>query len=746
MPASAAARLRVSARWADGSSAVGVGLFAEPIRPTAPTPSVRAVLGASGAVDWSGLAPGRWRVRSSAGTAETVDLAPAGDVELAWTLGTPHPLQVAVDPPPGYSPRTYEIFVSMPGDPTRMVAVGETDLRGRFRLPHFDPGSWLMAAWLKRNRSLVISLDHPRFRNDPFPRIDLPLLHARKRVLVTVLGPDGQALAGAHARFGGAGRFPALRRVDGLLCVDPVIERETKSDGTCALFRRSLWGGALSGRMRPEMRLEVSHPDFAPWSGRVDPNDDAVTIQLTRGARVEGTVRAAGGEPVAGAAIRWTWAGRSRSIYSDGAGRFRVPPLPTGPRDFLVTADGRADASRATLELVDGETIAWSPRLAPAPLIRGHAFDERGRPLVGAWVVLFETLPADPIAALSGDVPSVRWAPVQADGAFHFSEPRSVDPSEPDAPGERALRLFATRELVGAPLGWRDGVRSGEERIRLGPQATGPATGRVVVRWESGARADARGELLLTAPEAPVAVRGVRRGSEWGFDDLPAVTWTVVAWASDALPARVGHVDAVAGRTIALDVRPPAPWGALEVSVRDGAGRPFAPRLAELVSRAGPRVRLIARRDHGRESMSIDRAGTVHASAPPGEYLLVARAASTVHASRRVTIAADAVARFELALPDGTPRALRFELPPARAERAWDLWLAFRTPDGDLRLEDYRSVPHDVVDYADEWRLPAEELVLCATLLFESAVVATGTAPIPVAAPARPIELDLRGR
>ncbi|MCO8307281.1 MFS transporter [Streptomyces sp. RKCA744] len=133
-------------------------------------------------------------------------------------------------------------------------------------------------------------------------------------------------------------------------------------------------------------------------------------LRLSGGGGLTGSVRAVGGEPVAGATATATGPDGevAGSATADEKGEFALPELAPGTYTLTVAAAGhRPYASQ--VELAAGEPVRVDAELRPAARVRGTVRDRGGRPLGDARVSLLDA---------SGDV--VGQAITGADGSFGF--------------------------------------------------------------------------------------------------------------------------------------------------------------------------------------------------------------------------------------------------------------------------------------------------------------------------------------
>jgi protocatechuate 3,4-dioxygenase beta subunit len=117
-----------------------------------------------------------------------------------------------------------------------------------------------------------------------------------------------------------------------------------------------------------------------------------VVLELGSALRVEGTVRGAGGDPVAGARVDLRFASgpsRFERTTTDAEGRYALGPLAPGLGAFSVTAPRHADVSRQEQRL-GPDTGPVDFTLEPAPSLEGTVVDEEGRPVPGIELSLMD--------------------------------------------------------------------------------------------------------------------------------------------------------------------------------------------------------------------------------------------------------------------------------------------------------------------------------------------------------------------
>ncbi|AEM81377.1 MFS transporter [Streptomyces violaceusniger] len=133
-------------------------------------------------------------------------------------------------------------------------------------------------------------------------------------------------------------------------------------------------------------------------------------LRLSGGGGLTGSVRAVGGEPLAGATATATGpeGDVAASATADEKGEFALPELAPGTYTLTVAAAGHRPYA-TQVELTVGEPVRVDAELAPAARVRGTVRDRGGRPLGDTRVSLLDA---------SGDV--VGQVITGDDGSFGF--------------------------------------------------------------------------------------------------------------------------------------------------------------------------------------------------------------------------------------------------------------------------------------------------------------------------------------
>lgn len=193
-------------------------------------------------------------------------------------------------------------------------------------------------------------------------------------------------------------------------------------------------GGATVDGLVPEWnRVRVYAHGYAPvfLPVRLHPGGPVeVTVPLTAGATLVGTVRSVDGAPVPDAKVRsvvWGW---HSLTWTDAGGAYRIEHLPTGRVE--MKAEGGGGEASAFLELEERKESRWDPALRPPAVIAGIVVEEDGTPVARARVSC---------ARASGwGHAEISWA--DASGAFRYAQPADV---------EYLLAVWRPSRTTGAP-------------------------------------------------------------------------------------------------------------------------------------------------------------------------------------------------------------------------------------------------------------------------------------------------------
>ncbi|MGE0785797.1 MAG: carboxypeptidase regulatory-like domain-containing protein [Sandaracinaceae bacterium] len=175
---------------------------------------------------------------------------------------------------------------------------------------------------------------------------------------------------------------PAGEAPDGTVHVLATIGGETLVDAEGRL------PFALVAPRGAELDVQVEVAGRARYVGRIEvpAEDESLAIPLPPGARIEGRVLAAGGEPVEGAEIsvlREDVAEPAWVTSSSSEGRFMIDTLRAGSHRVQITAPGRTAVVRSGV-VADGEALRIE--LDPACTVAGRVLARDGTPASGATV------------------------------------------------------------------------------------------------------------------------------------------------------------------------------------------------------------------------------------------------------------------------------------------------------------------------------------------------------------------------
>jgi len=295
---------------------------------------------------------------------------------------------------------------------------------------------------------------------------------AGARVAGRVLGPSGEAVAGATVRIDAATSSSPPTAV-------------AVTDAAGAFVIESVAGiGKSKLRVQAPGLVQANVPDVA-----VEPNGrvDAIEVRMAFAPRVTGRVLDVDGSPVAGARVELSMTkydgGPSPRVFAqtDSAGAWSVAaPRVEGAFAVAVSADGGGQ-SRAEFALSSGGS-AVDVRLPPASIVTGRVTAAGGGPIEGAVVIPRDATKGMPWYygdPLPDGQPEVVRARSAEDGRFRVALP----------PGEWALIVRAAGfvdEVVTARVPSTDAVS-----VAMQPAATlsgkirgddgGPLAGAVVV-------------------------------------------------------------------------------------------------------------------------------------------------------------------------------------------------------------------------------------------------------------------------
>lgn len=256
--------------------------------------------------------------------------------------------------------------------PDPFTGTGERDrLVLRFSGPGYGQSdAWFVRALPDDGVERVLALDDTRADwSGSVVTLDAaaPIPHAKLTIVSSQPSPRRPGPPSTHAPLVVADRFV----------------RECDENGRFSIAR--LPAGALSLRVTAPGHL-VAQKEFPDsWRGRSD-----VRLALYRAPRIEGCVRDARGDVVAGAVLRCETKGPAGSTEARaGADGMFVLELPDELRPLEVVASDPAHPARSARTRVKpsrGERLAWDPVLVERPGVQLELVDAAGAPVPGAKV------------------------------------------------------------------------------------------------------------------------------------------------------------------------------------------------------------------------------------------------------------------------------------------------------------------------------------------------------------------------
>jgi RNA polymerase sigma factor (sigma-70 family) len=438
----------------------------------------------------------------------------------------------------------------------------------------------------------------------------------------------------------------------------------------------------------------------------------SITLELSRGMTVRGTVRDATGEPVAKAIVTTLDAPeidltlqhatseraeiKRPRVVTDAMGAFELRGVPAGAVHLLsaVQTDfGQFPAlAQATLAGRAGDVVAWDPVLHRGKTLRVRLVNADGTPAhVGRGI---HAIAEQPAGAASTMVAMARQRPgdrVEFVGCADV--PYTVGTNVDDELGGRRW-VFTTGVIPDGP----------EAELRLPrPESRGPA-GAVRCRVLDPA-ARARGQVLAVSLSSRLTRRSAARdGDRYAFADVPPGRYFVWVQAGDA-PLLVGEeFELRAAQELDLGDLAIAPPGTVRVTLRTAIGDVAKPS-AVLGSPWGyDRVRLL-----------WDGAHLTTDNATPGRTRVWPTMADWCGAPHEIDVVAGQETLVTLDVVPGCRRRFRIALPlPDRWQRCE---LAVRDAQGTV-IATERLSPGNVGIAPGMWHvvLPLGALVLDADL------------------------------
>ena len=396
--------------------------------------------------------------------------------------------------------------------------------------------------------------------------------------------------------------------------------------------------------------LQARHADLESLPLVLDtqaPPTGTVTLDISSGAWIEGSVADGGGQPVPSVRVSARPAERDsgdprRSGYSATDGHFRVGPLPPGV-EYRVSFSAEGFLDQELASVIPG-SAPLQVTLAPVVRWSGRVLDAAtAQPLPEFWGQLVQETHQG--GAVKQRPTNARLHLVSgAPGEFWFELP---------GPGSYLLRLSA-RDYVGAISSTFefDGLRA--------PPFTEMALAQAAVLEVTvldGRNRPVPGYSVAAAPwelaeKAAVPAGDLRKKSASGrTDDAGLVRLNLGAGGTYRLAGGPGFwfddtpVTVSPGLPIARVCRLP-PTGDLEVTVLDEQGRPLAGAMVEVRTNKDEKVHMVSRRARTGLDDGMARVEVL----PPAAYDVSARRRSYETGRATVTVRANAVERVTLTL------------------------------------------------------------------------------------------------
>jgi len=691
--------LLVHVRWADGTSAPGVGLFLFPEGdPQGERRVVDATSDADGRARVEGLHPGAVRVEADRGAVVRASVGAGRESEVVLELDVGMDVIGTVRDAAGLPVAGAEVvLVSSRRDWLATRVVTRTAEDGSYRV-RAAGGDCAVSA---RAPGFVPAFLHELVLGDPSEpvRADFVLDWVGFAVRGRVVDPRGEPVSGARVAAGqlrGRGYWDEEGK-RGQRFGMPVVTTDE--------------GGAFEahGIEHAELPLSVMAEGYPiqvaerpGWVGSLSFAEIALAEPATLAGRVLGPT----GEPLAGARLEVEGVGGRAAkdipfplphATSDGDGRFRLELLAPGRVPIRVRPPEASALPPGFLEpeLAPGEVAELDVQLREKNVIRGRALDAGGGPAE-----------LDVFLRHEG-----RSEPVAVDGHGAFAVEGCDDPPY-------ALELRA-EEAPGAIVELEP-VWPGPDEVLLVAPALGSVKGifldeaglESLVAKDVPASADPLGRMPMRPAQGPIVFLEERdggfsgrvqwSGDEYRFDAVPPGRYRVtikaysdgpsgpnMTWlhASDWFQLDAGeHVDLGVART------PRPGWLELELLPADAPGLSCVVRTTEFTVASlvrEPRVELV-----------------------PGTYWVTARADGMADACAPVVIRSDEETRASLRLEPGVARTLEFRL--GEGSEPWrEVRVAVRAADGSLvvaRALDARVEPLGLLVHlpAGEFTLEAE--------------------------------------
>jgi len=320
-------------------------------------------------------------------------------------------------------------------------------------------------------------------------------------------------------------------------------------------------------------RLVVSHELYATFiESRAQPSEEVLTIHLTEGSAISGTVfDARTGAPIPGAMVTvHDIGGEQKEGLSDASGAYFVRGIsvqPRGTTNINVEAEGYQRISNHRVEVEEGSVTAGQDfHLERNGSVRGTVVDGNGRPLEGVRISARRTHETNAVVVNVGHMTTSA-----SDGSFTVPEVEAG--AETFLEGSHRNFLNSRSESFAIDPGQEVGG------IELVMKVGGSVSGRVIDEQGNPipeAIVGARDELMVEVNPAslPNKVYTDAAGN-FSLGRLEAGELTLISAAKGFLTVEVTGIDVIEGRTApSIEIRMTA--GAhIAGTVRNSLGEPI---------------------------------------------------------------------------------------------------------------------------------------------------------------------------
>jgi large repetitive protein len=302
---------------------------------------------------------------------------------------------------------------------------------GRFSLPDVPPGVYALSI----SAPDLVSTNVPDVKVAEGQAVDVGTVRMSAGGIVrgTVVDEQGAAVTGASVSAAPSMRA-RLAQTGAFRAAEP-----TSSDGSGTFELRALGEG--------ELEVNASHPSFVgaePVTVRVDARRPVtgVRLVLTRGGRIEGSVRGRDGSPRAGQQVQASSPSHDRYFQgvttTSADGSFVIEHVPAGPVGILVSS-GASFAPQKTVDVRDGETA--TVEIVVREILLGGRVTRSGAPGSGLRIEVGNTGPR--LISRGGAAGTPQWwtADTREDGSFEMlvSEPNTYHLAVSSTDGKTSL-------------------------------------------------------------------------------------------------------------------------------------------------------------------------------------------------------------------------------------------------------------------------------------------------------------------